>query len=552
LEEKKFDMRIYCLVTSYSPLVAYLYRDGFARFTHHRYDSEDISNTYVHLTNVAIQKTSENYDEKLGGKWDLRTLKLYLMSKYGQEAVSECFANMQQVIIRSLQSVQKVMLNDKHCFELYGFDILLDDQLKPWLIEVNGSPSMTANTTHDFELKCNLLDDVFTIIDMEKILTGQEEQIGGFDLICKGTPIRAESSMFASMLSCHNNRAQQLKKLGKIISSKLAQSYLQEKEEAKRSITSKDNASISTAETGTSILGKGRSKALPGKVNNPIIGSKPVKPPMLNKQNTISYAKEPRESKEFKEATPSSIANNNSRLVKGRLSEVGKARTSLGLPPVNTNLAGNMTANPNNGPNMYAIHNPSLLIPTNTTPGGINNPNNMQKTSSTLSNNVSLSPLQNTAANSLSGKPILSQPSQQGQGDRFSQMISNKVPSTLQLAGGASLGFGVSQSQQPEHHRTKGRSITNIQDILDSKQNVYTYSTNRPLSKAEDRLQNNKGPDDIIDSLANKSRDNFRKAAGLLSESDALTAEEAMYLKRKDYPEELIQNSNYSDRDNYE
>ena len=42
---KKFDMRIYCLVTSYTPLVAYLYRNGFARFTHHRYDNEDISNT---------------------------------------------------------------------------------------------------------------------------------------------------------------------------------------------------------------------------------------------------------------------------------------------------------------------------------------------------------------------------------------------------------------------------------------------------------------------------------------------------------------------------
>lgn len=66
-------------------------------------------------------------------------------------------------------------MNDKRCFECYGYDILFDAQLKPWLLEVNGSPSMTANTQVDWELKCGCLDDVFTIIDMEKILTGQEE-----------------------------------------------------------------------------------------------------------------------------------------------------------------------------------------------------------------------------------------------------------------------------------------------------------------------------------------------------------------------------------------
>ena len=35
----------------------------------------------IHLTNVAIQKVSENYDEASGGKWDLRTLKLYMISR---------------------------------------------------------------------------------------------------------------------------------------------------------------------------------------------------------------------------------------------------------------------------------------------------------------------------------------------------------------------------------------------------------------------------------------------------------------------------------------
>ncbi len=48
---KKFDLRIYVLVTSFSPLTVYLYRSGFARFTHQRYNSADISNYCMILLN---------------------------------------------------------------------------------------------------------------------------------------------------------------------------------------------------------------------------------------------------------------------------------------------------------------------------------------------------------------------------------------------------------------------------------------------------------------------------------------------------------------------
>lgn len=129
----------------------------------------------MHLTNVAIQKTSANYEDRLGGKWDLKSLKLYLMSKYGNERVSEAMALIQDLIIKSCQSVAKTIINDKHCFELYGFDILLDEGLRPWLIEINSSPSMTANTPADYEGKIALLEDTFQVLDPERILEGDEK-----------------------------------------------------------------------------------------------------------------------------------------------------------------------------------------------------------------------------------------------------------------------------------------------------------------------------------------------------------------------------------------
>ena len=80
---RKFDMRLYALVTTYNPLTVYLYRSGFARFTHERYDNDDISNLAAHLTNVAINMKSKNYIKRIGGKWFINELKVFMMSKFG-------------------------------------------------------------------------------------------------------------------------------------------------------------------------------------------------------------------------------------------------------------------------------------------------------------------------------------------------------------------------------------------------------------------------------------------------------------------------------------
>lgn len=112
----------------------------------------------MHLTNVAIQKTAPDYDPEsvcvvqeprhfcafemcLSSrllfvppkvrKWTVQQLRRYLTAKHGPERVRMLFEDIDNIFVCSLQSVQKVIINDKHCFELYGYDILLDENLKP-------------------------------------------------------------------------------------------------------------------------------------------------------------------------------------------------------------------------------------------------------------------------------------------------------------------------------------------------------------------------------------------------------------------------------------
>ena len=151
VSNKKFDLRLYVLVTSYRPLKVYIHKHGFARFCTAEYSSDvqDMDNAYMHLTNVAIQKHGEDYNANHGGKWSMSNLMLYIESTMGAAAADTLAASIDTVIIHSLRACQNVMINDKHCFELYGYDILIDAQLKPWLIEVNASPSLSTTTETD-------------------------------------------------------------------------------------------------------------------------------------------------------------------------------------------------------------------------------------------------------------------------------------------------------------------------------------------------------------------------------------------------------------------
>lgn len=52
----------------------------------------------------------------------------------------------------------------KNCFELYGFDVLLDDKLSPWLLEVNVCPSLSSSSPLDRKIKTTLISDILNLL----------------------------------------------------------------------------------------------------------------------------------------------------------------------------------------------------------------------------------------------------------------------------------------------------------------------------------------------------------------------------------------------------
>ena len=151
---------------------------------------------------VAVRQAPRRLPTVVHVRPRLRAVALPRTCRHGREAANQLFCAIQDIIIHALVAVQKVMINDKHCFELYGYDIMIDDTLKPWLLEVNASPSLTANTRDDYDLKFKLLNDVLDIVDMEGRTTGNEERVGGFDLVWRDGPLGAgkRAGTYGSMI----------------------------------------------------------------------------------------------------------------------------------------------------------------------------------------------------------------------------------------------------------------------------------------------------------------------------------------------------------------
>lgn len=165
----KCDLRLYVAVVSFHPLVVYIHEQGLARFATEKFDLSCLDNVYSHLTNTSINKYSPTYAQGkegvgFGCKWSLSQFRSYLAGHDEDNPI--LWRRISNIVILTLLAQTPSVPLVHNCVELYGFDILIDEKLKPWLLEVNFSPALHCDSRVDMVVKKPMLNDLLDLLGL--------------------------------------------------------------------------------------------------------------------------------------------------------------------------------------------------------------------------------------------------------------------------------------------------------------------------------------------------------------------------------------------------
>uniref|UniRef100_H3BCN4 Tubulin--tyrosine ligase-like protein 5 n=1 Tax=Latimeria chalumnae TaxID=7897 RepID=H3BCN4_LATCH len=165
----------------YGTCFLYLGPRGITRFmfatVKYERGGKNIKNQFMHLTNYSVNKKSCDYVscddpeiEDYGNKWSMSAILRYLKQERKDTAL--LMSQIEDLIIKTVISAElpistacKMFVPHRgNCFELYGFDVLIDNTLKPWLLEVNLSPSLACDAPLDLKVKASMIADMFTLV----------------------------------------------------------------------------------------------------------------------------------------------------------------------------------------------------------------------------------------------------------------------------------------------------------------------------------------------------------------------------------------------------
>ena len=168
LDGRKSELRVYWLVASLEPLVV-LYHPGTVRLNTQAYRRADYGNDLIHITNTRRQLQSPelnasqraDHGANLRLKWTHSQLREDLVARgYGSESLERLQHTIRQVLIRATNATLHELTDrvgeTRGAFQLLGADFIVDEQLRPWLTELQVGPGLS----HDEPVKAGIIPSI--------------------------------------------------------------------------------------------------------------------------------------------------------------------------------------------------------------------------------------------------------------------------------------------------------------------------------------------------------------------------------------------------------
>ena len=178
----KYDIRFHGLISNIKPLKLYLYDEGFVKLSTEKYTYNNFNNKFSFITNIHVNKKNKGYfypknseDIESSNLWNLSTLKNYYLKNnldYDKliEEVKDIFIKMVfSVRSKLIKKINEYDMSSANFYHLIGFDIILDENLKPYLLEANRRGSMRDDNAAEIVYTHNIIVDTLNIVGLGPI-----------------------------------------------------------------------------------------------------------------------------------------------------------------------------------------------------------------------------------------------------------------------------------------------------------------------------------------------------------------------------------------------
>lgn len=183
----KFTCRIYGIITGLDALKVHVFNNGLVRLCTKKYDTsaESYLNAMAHIDSYELnEKNADAFIEDMensdiahdGIRVDVQTMLGYFAEKQGMDK-ERVWNDIKDAVVKTVLSVEGNLVYNvrkhvpfrKNCYEILGYDFLIDSNFKVWVLEINHTPSMKPHTDLENDIKHSMLYDLFTLADVPAV-----------------------------------------------------------------------------------------------------------------------------------------------------------------------------------------------------------------------------------------------------------------------------------------------------------------------------------------------------------------------------------------------